>query len=86
MKDYGYLNDKKEDINVERELVFLFNYWQQVYLGIAWEFADSRFLCHTLKPVFDSQYDRFKPWIEENIKRHDPNQYEDLQKFRKMNI
>lgn len=86
LEKYGYLCDKNEDINMERELVFLFNYWQQVYLGIAWGFADSKFLCHTLKPVFDSQYDRFIPWIEENIKPHDSNQYEDLQKFRKMSI
>ena len=70
---------------MERELVFLFNYWQQVYLSIEWGFADSKYLCYNLKEVFDSQYDRFKPWIEENIKSNDNKQYNDLKNFREMN-
>lgn len=84
LKKYGY-NEAKKNINMERELVFLFNYWQQVYLSIEWGFADSKYLCHNLKEVFDSQYDRFKPWIEENIKSNDNKQYNDLKNFREMN-
>lgn len=83
LNEHGYDNQNKE-INMERELVFLFNYWQQVYLGIELGFADEKYLCHNLKGVFDSQYDRLKPWIEENIKCNDIKQYNDLKKFREM--
>lgn len=85
LKEHGYgYDNKNKEINMERELVFLFNYWQQVYLGIEFGFADAKYLCHNLKGVFDSQYDRFKPWIEKNIKCNDEKQYNDLKKFREM--
>ena len=39
LQKYGYPYNK-EDINMERDLVFLFNFWQQVYLSIEKGIAD----------------------------------------------
>lgn len=79
-KKYGYPYNK-ENINMERDLVFLFNFWQQVYLSIEKGIADEKYICHNLKKVFDSQYKRFNFWIVKHLKDGDPKQYNDLKKF-----
>ena len=83
LKQNGYEYDEKnKNINIERELVFLFNYWQQVYLAIKNNIADSYYICYNLKHVFNSQYENLKPWINKHIKINDPKQYTDLENFK----
>lgn len=61
---------------LERSVITVFNYWQDMYLSIIYNRANEEILRRTLSDVYISMYDRFKPWLKEMSQR-DPKGAED---------
>ena len=78
IKEKCGINETK---NLKRSLIYLFNYWQKVYTGIEYHAVNEKYIKHHLSKVFISQYERFKPWLSENLSNNDKKQFEDLKKL-----
>ena len=62
-------------------LIFLFNYWEQIYFEIIQGTSDENYLMEQLSGVFVSQYERFNFWMKKFIRENCPEQYRHLTDF-----
>lgn len=69
IKDFISENSiKPEDCkNLEKSLIFVFNYWEKIYYGILFNACNDEYIFRHLSKVFYNQHNRFGCWIEKAL-------------------
>ncbi len=75
---------KKIDENkgLERSVITIFNFWQELYLSMIHGRVNGDLLKRSFANIYIDMFERFKPWIYKH-KDYDPKGTEDLEKLYK---
>ncbi len=71
------------DQNLERSVITVFNFWQDIYLSIVHDRVNEDILRRSFAGVYTDMYERFKPWIEAT-KSESPRATEDYMSLYEM--
>lgn len=68
------INDNRLEVReqLRESVIWMFNYYQRLYMCLKYGQIEKKYILHLLSSVYLSQYERFKPWIEE-LKNTDNN-------------
>ncbi len=71
LSDDDLLKKIKECESIERSVITMFNYWEEIYRSIISNRVNTELLKNAFSEVYCNIYDRFKVWREEKKKNND---------------
>ena len=77
-------NNKEEIYKLKSSLIYMFNYFQSMYVIIESDMADKNYILRCMKDVYKNLFNRFKVWLAENCETCDKNQFNDLVKLEEL--